>query len=94
MGVACNSTQRETVCSYLFFFCAQDLLKHSQEGEREKRRLSEQVDRLQLKNEELLRKIDRMKRKRDQNTSQDGKLQKTERQGAKNNKLVCPLEPD
>lgn len=52
------------------------------------------MDRLQLKNEELLRKIDRVKHERDQNTSQDGKLQKTERQGAENDKLVCPLEPD
>ena len=55
-------------------FHTKELLKHHHEGEREERRLSEQVDRLQLKNEELLRKIDRVKRRRDQCTSQDGKL--------------------
>lgn len=47
------------------------------------------MDRLQLKNEELLRKIDRVKHERDQNTSQDGKLQRLKGKELRMIKLVA-----
>ena len=50
----------------------QELLQQQQRREREMTSLSHRVDRLQLKNEELLRKIDKLKHEH-QNSPREGK---------------------
>ena len=51
----------------------QELLEQQQRREREMTSLSHQVDRLQLKNEELLRKMDKLKLEH-QNSPREGKV--------------------
>ena len=61
------------ICTNCIILCMQELLQQQQRREREMTSLSHQVDRLQLKNEELLRKIDKLKHEH-QNSPREGKL--------------------
>ena len=61
------------ICINCIILCMQELLQQQQRGEREVTSLSHRVDRLQLKNEALLRKIDKLKHEH-QNSPREGKV--------------------